>query len=178
MLALTTRERRALEAALQATRDRWHWCRLRAVLLAGAGTDLATIQHTLGVSRSSVFEWLACYRARRTPQALADAPRCGRPARLDAAALAHLAALLTESPLGYGYQSHGWTVGLLTQHLARVKRWTVSASTLRRALHALGYGWKRPRYVLARRDGARGEKAARPAAARRSCPSAWRRRAL
>jgi transposase len=178
MLSLSSRERRALESALDATRDRRHWCRMRAVLLAAAGTDVAAITALLRVSRSSVFDWLAWYRQHRDPQALADAARSGRPLALDAAARARLAGLLADSPERFGYRSAGWTAGLLTHHLRLVEHQQLSERTVRQTLHALGYRWKRPRYVLARRDEARTEKKAGAPPPRRARPGAPDRRPL
>jgi transposase len=55
-------------------------------------------------------------------------------------------------PSQYGYQAEGWTVTLLRHHLKATQGIEVSDATVRRCLKGLGYRWKRPRYVLARRD--------------------------
>jgi transposase len=152
VLELARSERRALEAALKATRDRRHWVRLRGVLLAADGVPVAEIARDLGAGPSTVFGWLAHWRAVRDPAALADAPRSGQPPVLKAAHRARLEQLLGEDPEAHGYKTVGWTVPLLAIHFAEVEGVPVSETTLRRVLHALGYRWKRPRYVLARRD--------------------------
>jgi transposase len=152
MLELTKSERSAIAAALRTTRDRRHWARLRGVLLAADGVPVAEIARDLGAGQSTVFGWLAHWREARAPAALADAPRSGQPPVLKAKHRARLEQLLGEPPEDYGYKTVGWTVPLLAIHFAEVEGVPVSETTLRRVLHALGYRWKRPRYVLARRD--------------------------
>ena len=164
MLELSRAERRAVEVALKATRDRRHWVRLRGVLLAADGVPIAEICRDLGCAQSSVYDWLAHWRRTHDSAALADAPRSGQPPVLKAAHRARLEQLLGEDPEAHGYKTVGWTVPLLAIHCAAVEGVPVSATTLRRVLHALGYRWKRPRYVLARRDP---ERAGKKAGARR-----------
>jgi len=160
MLGLSRSERGAVESALKTTRDRRHWVRLRGVLLAAAGVPIAEICRDLGCVPSSVYDWLAHWRRTRDPAALADAPRSGQPPVLTAAHRARLEQLLGEPPDAYGYKTIGWTVPLLAVHFAEVEHVPVSETTLRRVLHVLGYRWKRPRYVLARRDPERAGKKA------------------
>ena len=160
VLTLSSAERRAVDAALRAARDRRHWVRLRAVVLTAEGVAPAAIWRDLGAARSTYFGWLALWRATRDPAALADAPRSGRKVALDDRRRARLEALLAGSPEGHGYRATGWTVPLLAAHFAAVEHVPVSETTLRRVLHALGYRWKRPRYVLARRDPERAGKKA------------------
>src|SRR5215207_6042924 len=147
---LSPAARRALERALAAARDRRHWCRLRAVLLAAEGADPPGIAHALGVSRASVYSWVAQYLAARDPDARE-----------------RLAALAAASPRDFGYHTFGWTAALLARHLGAETGRPASEPTVRRALHALGFRWKRPRFVLARRDPEREGKKTRPLRARR-----------
>lgn len=162
MMELSRPERRAVEAALAATRDRRQWVRLRAVLLTADGVPSPEVCRDLGLGRSTLFAWLAHWRATRDPATLTDAPRSGQPPVLTGAHRARLAALLDSAPERYGYKATGWTVPLLAIHFAEVEGVPVSETTLRRVLHALGYRWKRPRYVLARRDPERAGKKAGP----------------
>ncbi len=159
---LSGKERRAVEAALAATRDRRHWVRLRAVLLTADGVPAPEVCRDLGLGRSTLFAWLAHWRDTRDPAALADAPRSGHPPVLTAEHRGRLEQLLTEAPEEHGYRAVGWTVPLLAAHFAGVERVPVSETTLRRVLRALGYRWKRPRYVLARRDPERAGKKGGP----------------
>jgi transposase len=160
VLELTRSERSALEAALKTTRNRRHWVRLRGVLLAADGVSVAEIARALGAGPSTVYGWLVHWRQTRDPAALADAPRSGQPPVLKAEHRARLEQLLDEAPEAHGYRTVGWTVPLLAVHFTEREQVPVSETTLRRVLHALGYRWKRPRYVLARRDPERAGKKA------------------
>ena len=88
-------------------------------------------------------------------------------APLAARAGALLEAVLTTDPQTRGYRATGWTVPLLQAELAAAG-YTASPRTIRRAVHRLGYRWKRPKYVLGRPDPAyaekRGRSSPRPAA--------------
>ena len=55
---------------------------------------------------------------------------------------------MDQPPDHFGYPATGWTVPLLQSHLAHWALTDLSDATLRRQFHALGYVWKRPRYVL------------------------------
>ena len=162
MLELSQAERDGLAEALRATRDRRHWVRLRAVWLAAEGRGVPEIAADLGAGASSVFEWLAHWRRAPDPAALADAAKSGRPRALDAPLCDELGRLLDLPPELFGYQSTGWTVAVLERHFAAELAAPVSGTTLRRTLHRLGYRWKRPRYVLARRDPERAGKKGGP----------------
>lgn len=156
-------ERRALAHALETTRGVRHWRRLRAVWLYEVEhTAIEAICESLGVGESSVYKWVARYRATRAPAQLADRPRSGRPACLTAAMHTTLAALVETDPRASGYHTQGWTAGLLAYHLRQQYSVPVHATVVRHALHALGYRWKRPRYVLAREDPERAGKKGGP----------------
>ena len=120
---------------------------------------------SLGCSRSSVYAWAAAYRAGGLA-GVRERPRAGRPTRLGAARVGALARLLGEDPQARGRHATGWTVPLLHAELAATGR-AVSARTIRRALRALGWRWKRPRYVLGRPDPAYAEKRGPSRSARR-----------
>jgi transposase len=60
--------------------------------------------------------------------------------------------VMDTQPSQYGYQAQGWTAALLRHHLKATQGIEVSIATVRQCLKGLGYPWKRPRYVLARRD--------------------------
>lgn len=77
-----------------------------------------------------------------------------------------LTGLLDQDPQSRGDQATGWTVPLLRTELAQAG-YAVGGRTIRRALHRLGYRWKRPRYVLGRPDPADAEKKGR------SSPLLW-----
>ena len=61
-------------------------------------------------------------------------------------------------PMRLGYNSTGWTVALLADHLHRRYGTAICARTLRRRMHELGLRWKRPRYTYATKDPNRTQK--------------------
>jgi transposase len=99
-----------------------------------------------------VYEWAARWRDTDRPRAdrLRDADRSGRPPVTRDAVEAALADLMATAPTDHGYRHPAWTTPPLLAHLER-QGVEASDTTARRALHRLGYRWKRPRFVLSRR---------------------------
>lgn len=156
-LVLGLAERAALERAARGEKRVRAWRRYRAVVLAAErGPERAAAD--LGCARASVYAWLAAYR-RAGVAGVAERPRWrGGPApRLAGAGSAVLVRLLGEDPQGRGWHATGWTVPLLRTELERAG-FAVGERTIRRALHRLGYAWKRPKYLLGRPDPAYAEK--------------------
>ncbi len=162
-LTLTADERAALHAAHARSRTVRHWRRFQAVLLRADGLPVATIAQTLDCTETSVFNWVAAWRADGMA-GVAEGVHPGkvrRLGRLDAAAEAALETLLTEGdPQAHGYAATGWTVPVLRTELAKYG-WSASERTIRRTLHRLGWRWKRPKFVLGRPDPAYAEKKSR-----------------
>jgi transposase len=104
----------------------------------------------LDVSPKTLGRWRARFVAEGR-DGLGDRPRRGRPPKLDAAARALLAEALEADPGAYGYPVATWTIADLTDLLAR-RGWVVSAVTVNRAVHALGYVHRRPRHDLRHRQ--------------------------
>jgi len=155
-LTLTDAQRTELEAAADAEPRRRCWRRAQAVLLRGQGWAVAVVAAALDCSEASVYAWTAAWRA-RGPVGLREGDHGGGKRKLDRAGDAVLVGLLAGDPQLLGHHATGWTVPLLRTKLARAG-YAVSAQTLRRGLHRLGYRWKRPRYVLGRPDPAYAEK--------------------
>ena len=145
-------ERERLEQAARSTRDKRAWLRMRALLLWDEGQNASEVCRTLGVGRQSLYEWRDRYLERRDPADLLDRPKSGRKPSLSPAQRERLTEVLDQEPKEHGYQSHGWTVPLLLAHLESHEGVSLSGSTLRRTLRRMGFRWKRPRYVLARKD--------------------------
>ena len=153
---LTEAERTALEAAVAAEKGVRRWKRYRAVLLRGEGMTVATVAHTLECSQASVYAWTAAWR-RQGLAGLREGDHGGGKVKLDAGGEALLAGLLATDPQARGHRATGWTVPLLRAELAQAGI-AVGERAIRRALHRLGYRWKRPRYILGRPDPAYAEK--------------------
>jgi transposase len=155
-LILTPHQQRDLEAAAAAASRVRSWKRLRAVLLRGAGLSVAAVAQSLGCSEASVYAWTARWRQHGV-DGLREGDHGGGQVKLDAAGEGVLEGLLATDPQTHGHRATGWTVPLLQGELAQVG-YAVGERTVRRALHRLGYRWKRPRYVLGRPDPAYAEK--------------------
>ena len=151
LVEMTHEDRAAVDAALRSTRRVREWRRLQAVRLLADGREALEVAQTLSCSASSVYYWADDWREAGL-SGLVDSPHVGgRPRRLDAAAEATLEQALTADPQAHGYAATDWTVPLLRTELLR-RGYTLSERTLRRALHRLGFRWKRPKYVLGRPD--------------------------
>jgi transposase len=159
-LRLSSEERAGLRAAQAHSRNVRHWRRYQAVLLRADGVAVATVAQTLTCTETSVYNWVAAWRADGVT-GVAEGVHPGKVRRLDPAAEAMLEALLTAGdPQAHGYTATGWTVPLLRTELAR-GGWEAAERTIRRTLHRLGWRWKRPKFDLGRPDPAYAEKKSR-----------------
>lgn len=133
--------------------------RADALLLLAHGRSVEEAAHDSGCCTKRLRVWRVRFLAEgRT--GLADRPRPGRPPALGAEARALLETALAVSPLDYGYPVTIWTVADLTDLLGR-QGWSVCATTVWRTLHALGYGYRRPRHDLTHRQDAEAVAAAK-----------------
>ena len=124
--------------------------RLAAVLLVAEGHRVVESTRLVRTHRRNVARWVRQYLAARDPNALVDHARGGRP-RKAALTDQRLRRLLRTDPRTLGLQATTWTTPLLVTYCAERFRCAVSARTMRRRLHALGYRWTRPRYRYAHR---------------------------
>ena len=155
-LSLTASQRTELAAAAAAEPRVRRWKRVRALLLRADGLTVEAVASTLGCSQASVYAWTAAWRQHGVA-GLREGDHGGGQVKVDAVAESMLPRLLATDPQACGHQATGWTVPLLQGELAQVG-YAVGARTVRRALHRLGYRWKRPQYVLGRPDPAYAEK--------------------
>lgn len=151
LVEMTDEDRAALEEALHSTRRVREWRRLQAVRLLADGREAPEVAQVLGCSASSVYYWAGDWRETGLTGLVASPHVGGRPRRLDVGAEVTLERLLADDPQAHDYAATDWTVPLLRTELAR-RGQELSERTLRRALHRLGFRWKRPKYVLGRPD--------------------------
>jgi len=158
-ISLTERERSDLAQAANTARQVRQWRRYRAIQLLAEEQPPQEVASVLGCSLASVYNWAATWQ--QEGQAGLREPRpAGRTRTLDAAALRLVEEWLSTDPQTLGEQTTGWTVPLLHTRLTQAG-YPISQRTLRRALHRLGWRWKRPKYVLGRPDPAYEGKKAR-----------------
>jgi transposase len=155
-ITLTEAQRTELAAAAGAEKGVRRWKRYRAVLLRAEGMTVAAVATALRCSHASVYAWTAAWR-RDGVAGLREGDHGGGQVKLGVAGEALLVGLLATDPQTHGHRATGWTVPLLRGELARTGV-SVGERTIRRALHRLGYRWKRPRYILGRPDPAYAEK--------------------
>jgi len=124
--------------------------RIHFVLLSDQGKSPPEIAALLGYSVATVRQWLTRYQDKGLA-GLYDKPRSGRPRKANEALQSNLDECLKTTPNALGYWATFWTVALLVTHLAGLG-WQVSCATVRRAVHDLGYRWRRPRLATMRRD--------------------------
>jgi transposase len=158
-MLLTDAQRADLEAAAAAEKRVRRWKRFRAVLLRGEGMTVAAVAGALRCSEASVYGWTRRWRQAGVA-GLREGDHGGGTPKLDRAGAGRLEELLATDPQAHGYQATGWTVPLLRTELAAAG-YRVGERTIRRAVHRLGYRWKRPQYVLGRPDPAYAEKRGR-----------------
>ena len=128
--------------------------RAQAILWLAQGEHPKAVAERLGVSRETVYAWLRRLRERAREsllRGLSDQPRSGRPAWKGQAVVGLIKEVIRQDPQQWGYRASSWTAALLKYYLQQ-QGVAVSIATIRRGLKKLGYRWKRPRYVLARRD--------------------------
>lgn len=159
MLPLTPADRRDLGAAAAREGRVRRWRRYRAILLLADGEAVDQVARTLNCGASTVYRWAARWRAEGIA-GLAEGDHGGGRWAIDATGEELLVGLLAADPQARGHQATAWTVPLLHGELARLG-YRLSRRTVRRALHRLGYRWKRPRYILGRPDPAYAEKKGR-----------------
>ena len=123
--------------------------RAHFVLLSHQGYSPPEIGDLMGYDAVTVRTWLKAYQAHACA-GLDDAPRTGRPAK-EPDLVAIVQAQAGQSPPTMGYLQACWTVALLVLHLCQRLRIQVSPATVRRALHAARWAWKRPKLAPAHR---------------------------
>jgi transposase len=143
-----------LAARARSSHDARETRRGLALLDLDAGEPAARVARRYQVGRSTVYEWAARWADATRPRGerLRDAARSGRPPDTRDGVQEALAKLMPSAPTDHGYRHPAWTTPLLVAHPAR-QGVAASDTAVRRALHRLGYRWKRPRFVLSRRAG-------------------------
>jgi transposase len=147
-LKLTRWQRLRLQRQLKRTQDARVYRRTLAILDYDRGAPVSGVARRLGVTRQSVYNWIAAYVQAPEPQALAGGSRSGRPSLWAEDVRAVFQALLEQTPDQLGYFAVNWTVPLFQDALAEHTGRRPSDDTIRRELDRLGYVWKRSRYVL------------------------------
>jgi transposase len=154
-ISLTDSQRQELQHLARRGRDARVVRRAQGLLWLERGEHPIAVAQRLGVTRESVYAWLRRLEhqgAGSLAEKLLEQRRSGRPREKRQAVQELLQQVMDAQPSQYGYQVQGWTAALIRHHLKATQGMEVSIATVRRCLKGMGYRWKRPRYVLARRD--------------------------
>ncbi|MGE0683794.1 MAG: IS630 family transposase [Candidatus Binatia bacterium] len=132
---------------------------LHVLLLCAAGRTPTEIATVLFCSRSSVYRLVKAYHT--YPLDALVAPPTPKAVGLSPSLCRSLMALLKRVPSAYGWCRTRWSCATLAAQLQLQRGILVSASTMRRWLHRLGWVWKRAQLVARDDDPERIEKLAR-----------------
>jgi transposase len=123
---------------------------LHILLLCAVGRNPTEIADVLFCSRSSVYRTVRAYRAGTLGLEPDEDGRLSPPRRttvLMPTVQRSLVALLKGPPRAYGWCRTRWSCATLALTLQTTRGITVSAETMRRWVHAVGWVWKRAKLV-------------------------------
>jgi len=153
-LRLAPRAYRTLQRIIRSSPSAREMRRAEALIWLHEGETVQTVALRLRLSRQSIYDIVRRYEMRShlpVGERVCDQLHPGRPAHRRQQTQHLVQGLLKQAPTHYGYRSPIWTVPMLRHQVEQCLQCTVSADTVRRALHQLRYRYKRPRLVLARR---------------------------
>jgi transposase len=150
-------EQARLLAELRRAR-RGHWLALHIVLLLAQHRSPVEIAAVLLCARSTVY---AVARNWQPGQGWSEPIRAGGPPSLAPSLQRSMLALLRKMPTAYGWCRTRWSCATLALQLEMQRGIRMSAETVRRGLHALGWVWKRAKLVAKDSDLERVSKLAR-----------------
>ena len=142
----------------QLRRARWGgWLTLHILLLLSQQRSPTAMADWLLCSRSTVYAAAWAWRQGSRPWETA----VNLPLALTLTRQRSLLALLKKAPFVFGWCRTRWSCAALAETLRQRRGWRVSAETMRRWLHALGWVWKRAKLVAQDNDPERVVKLAR-----------------
>jgi len=145
--ALSSTEREAL-ARLRREHPRTLGVGAEAILLSARRLPIPEIMRRLGVSRPTVAGWLTRFE-RSGVSGLVPRPRSGRPPKLTASVLRHIATAAGSRPRELGMDGVAWTLPTLKAYLVKAGVVsTISLESLRVALRKTGLSLKTARTRL------------------------------
>jgi putative transposase len=163
ILEISPEEQAPMLAALRRTRY-GYLLALHILLLCAAGRTPTDIAAVLFCSRSSVYRTVRAYRAGLLGLEPDDDGQLRPPVRttvLVPTLRRSLLALLKAPPRAYGWCRTRWSCATLAATLQAKRGLTVSAETMRRWVHEVGWVWKRAKLIAKDGDPHRVERLAR-----------------
>ena len=135
--------------------------RLHILLLLAQHRSPTEIADWLLCSRSSVYEAAACWRHGWRPEPGEETAEADSALALAPSLCRSLLALLRKAPAAEGWYRTRWSCATLALSLQARRGLHVSAETVRRWLHRLGWRWKRTKLAAKDNDPERAAKLAR-----------------
>lgn len=127
--------------------------RAHALLLVAQGQSVSAVARLFATAGHCVRTWRDRFLVEER-DGLLDRPRRGRPPKLGEDDLDFLRQALERSPQDYSLLVTVWSIRELQALVQRERGIEVSVYTLHRAVHALGYRYRRPRHDLRHRQDA------------------------
>ena len=125
---------------------------MHIVLLCAEGRSPTEIARVLFCSRTTVYAVVSRF-VQEEQAAFDDRKRRGPNPSLEGLANEYIERLVEEeSPPSRGWLRSRWSCELLAVELFKERMIVASRETLRRALHRLGFRWRRPRPVAPEKD--------------------------
>ena len=151
-IAIAPKERKELIRMMKREVKPSRRLRMHIALLASDGRSPSEISGVLFCSRTTVYAVVGRFlREGRT--AFDDRRRRGPRPLLSEEAHERVERLLKEdAPASHGWLRSRWSCKLICLQLLRERLASASRETLRRALHRLGFRWRRPRPVAPEKD--------------------------
>ena len=144
-------QRRKLRTMAQRSKDREVARRALAVLALLNGRSVSEVAESMAAARSTVYRWAGWFMRDGTAGLRRSHGGRARYTVTDEL-LDALAGLVSDSPRQFGYLRSTWSSELLSLALRWHHGLSIHASTVRRVLKELGYGWRRARPTLHKRD--------------------------
>ena len=139
---LTPEERQQIEAlARSRTAPARTVERAQIILAATEGQGPAQVARSLGVSRPTVYRWVARFNL-QGPYGLEDQPRAGRPATYPPEQVAEVLAAALTDPRSLGLPFASWTLDRLQAYLNEHKAIPIKRSRIDEILLAEGLRWR------------------------------------
>ena len=158
VLEMSRGVRRRLEQVVQRSREKDYARRALAVLqLWETRGNVSEVAQRLRAARSSVYRWRSLYEE-HGEAGLRSLSRGRRDWKATQEVLSVLEAMVNQDPRELGYLRSRWSSQLLAIELARRSGVRVHATTVRRWLARLRYGYRRARPTTLRRDPKKAER--------------------
>ena len=144
-------ERRRLQRLVRKSRDSAVIRRALALLQLDTGKRPTEVARVLSAARSSVYRWSNWF-AEYGVDGLLSLPRGRQKTTVSDPVVQLVSGLLKKPPQAFNYLRTRWSSELLAKEVHRQLGVRIHSSTIRRLLPDIGFGWRRARPFLYKRD--------------------------